>query len=347
MATRADDQVALSVRPAEAGEPWYTWRRALRSYTPAPGRRVFNAYRGDQLLGSALVETREAGPEDPPSSVWDFADSLGAFQGPYFNLDESVPEPVFLHFESMYVRENARRSGVALALTEAVADVGLPTYCQFAAKFLVPVFAGWDADLDEDDRWTKMSERPAGELASNLEFALEGESTPQRLAAGRFTAHVRTRLERCGPAPHVRSVDAPEGEINDEKLYEQEGTPEADVRELDPDDQRWDEDDAEYQLDWLEQRIRFQLAHERSGIVVDQMQQNVIQRVVAGSDQPATVEWTIQGNVEDPGLLEMRAVWRRFLATFDAEWEPSTLTEAIAEIVRDSDYAVEALRVSR
>jgi hypothetical protein len=65
----------------------------------------------------------------------------------------------------------------------------------------------------------------------------------------------------------------------------------------------------------------------------------VLEQPSEGSRAPARYGVTIIGRVEDPPLLMARARWRRYVRTFEEDWSPREVGQALSEAARLSRFA--------
>jgi hypothetical protein len=59
----------------------------------------------------------------------------------------------------------SRHHGIGHELIGRIAAIGLPTFCQFAAPFLPPVFERLTGE-DSDEQWERTIQTPGGALAT-------------------------------------------------------------------------------------------------------------------------------------------------------------------------------------
>jgi GNAT superfamily N-acetyltransferase len=325
------------------GDAWYTWRGSCRHFAAGVGRRVFNATLNGQVVGSALVHLREADDEMDGADLFDFVDNDMAYVwGPYFHDPDGFEETAYLHFESMYVLEDRRRSGIAHALIDAVAGVGLPTYCQFATDFLPPIFERWSAH--EEDGWQATMDTPGGSLESELALASDGLEPESSLSGGSLSAEIELTLYASHVDWRLRGVDSPEGQIKSGVPRRMpEGTPELDRRDHES-SPTWDGEAPDYLPGLTVAELEFQLSEARSGTSAE-LELVDLSEVRVGSDEPVRLRLSAAIEVERPALLTLRAAWRHFLATYDADWRPVTQEDALRAILRGPRHHIERVEL--
>jgi GNAT superfamily N-acetyltransferase len=338
-------ELTVRVQRAAEGERFYTWRGRVRQLFPEDGRLVLNAYLGEELVGSAIVSAHEADEDEQRETAWTLADAQFSPAGPYFGDPDLFPEPCYLHFESLYTRRDLRQRGVAAALIEAIWAIGLPTFAEFRPKWLPDVFERWRVTEENQDEalfWTQ--EGAGGSLGVALSLALDGEV----LEAAPFEAsnfRISFQAQAGGERIVARDADyrapnddeAGNGEDDDVSLHE-EGLIEADRVHVAP--QPWDEDDARWLPKELEEELSFHLREDRSGVALSGVEIEVLAAPSEGSRVPVRYRVTVVGRVEDPPLLLARARWRRYLRTFEEDWMPAEVGEALSEVARLSRFAL-------
>lgn len=347
ISSRAAPTRELVVRRAAPGEQFYTWRGALRSLHPFDGRLVLNAYRGSSLVGSALLISREPGPDDPNSSTWQFMDTIFNGRGPYFGDPDLIDDAAFLHFESLYVRRDSRRQGVSLALCEAIAEIGLPTFCELRPKFLPAVFERYRADAAANEtaawEWTSCGE--GGSIACAMTVAEDGSYSPSGIPVGDLAAEIV--IEHGGPYAFPANVDGLLDDLPDDEGGDALDAGEEGVVELDavnhPGDY-WTEDDS-WVPRWIEEELRFNLALDRSGFELGELRMTTVAQPRPGQQNAARFCARLTGRVENAGRFALRAEYRRYLRTFDADWTADNLESALRELVRPQHSRVESVQV--
>jgi hypothetical protein len=104
--------------------------------------------------------------------------------------------------------------------------------------------------------------------------------------------------------------------------------------------QPWEEDDAKWLPRELEEELSFHLREDRSGVALSAVEIEVLAQPSEGSRAPARYGVTVVGRVEDPPLLLARARWRRYVRTFEEDWSPRDVGQALSEAARLSRFAV-------
>lgn len=349
--TGSTSELTVRVQRAIEGERFYTWRGRVRELFPEDGRLVLNAFLGDELAGSAIVSTHEAGEDEQRETAWTLADAHFSPSGPYFGDPAFFPEPCYLHFESLYTRRDLRQRGVAAALIDAVWAIGLPTFAEFRPKWLPDVFERWEVtEENEDDALFWTQDGAGGSLGIALSLALDGEGFEEpafQPSAFRITFQARTggtRIVAREADYHERrgGEDDEDAEEDDDVSLEEEGLVEGDRVDVAP--SPWEEDDERWLPKELEEELRFHLREERSGVALSGVEIEVLAAPVEGSVESARYGVTILGRLEDPPLLLARARWRRYLRTFDEDWTPSDVGCVLFEAARLSRFAVDHWR---
>lgn len=338
-------ETPLRVQRAAEGERFYTWRGRVRRLFPVDGRLVLNAYLGEELVGSAIVSGHEADEDEQGETAWTLADAGFSPSGPYFGDPDLFAEPCYLHFESLYARRDVRRRGVAAALIEAVSAIGLPTFAEFRPKWLPDVFERWRVTEETEDEallWTQ--EGAGGSLGVVLSLALDGEvleAPPFEPASFRITLRATAGGERSiAREAEYRAPDndGADGDEDDDVSPHEEGLVEDDRVQIAP--QPWDEDDVRWLPRELEEELRFHLREDRSGVALSGVEIEVLAAPSEGSRDPARYGVTLVGRVADPPLLVARARWRRCMRTFEEDWTPVEVGEALSEASWLSRFAV-------
>jgi GNAT superfamily N-acetyltransferase len=335
----------VRVQRAAAGERFYTWRGRVRQLSSEDGRLVLNAYVGEELVGSAIVSAHEADEDEQSETAWTLADARFSPSGPYFGDPDLFAEPCYLHFESLYTRRDLRQRGVAAALIEAVGAIDLPTFAEFRPKWLPRVFERWQVTEENQDEAVLWTEEGAGGcLGVALSLALDGEV----LEAPSFEAskfRITFQAEAGGERIVAREADyrapdeaeADSDEDDDVSLHEEGLVEDARVHVA---PQPWKEDDAKWLPRELEEELSFHLREDRSGVALSAVEIEVLAQPSEGSRAPARYGVTIVGRVEDPPLLLARARWRRYVRTFEEDWSPRDVGQALSEAARLSRFAV-------
>jgi GNAT superfamily N-acetyltransferase len=338
-------ELTVRVQRATEGERFYTWRGRVRQLFPEDGRLVLNAYLGEQLVGSAIVSAHEADEDEQRESAWTLADAHFSPSGPYFGDPDLFPEPCYLHFESLYTRRDLRQRGVAAALIEAVCAIGLPTFAEFRPKWLPDVFERWQVtEESQDEALFRTQEGAGGSLGVALSLALDGElleAPPFGASTFRIGFQAKAGGERMVAREadyHAPADDEADSDEDDDVSLHEEGLVEDDRVHVTP--QPWDEDDARWLPKELEEELRFHLRQDRSGVALSGVEIDVLAAPLEGSREPARYGVTIAGRVEAPPLLQARARWRRYLRTFEEDWMPAEVAEALSEAARLSRLAV-------
>jgi hypothetical protein len=88
------------------------------------------------------------------------------------------------------------------------------------------------------------------------------------------------------------------------------------------------------------QELSFHLREDRSGVALSGVEIEVFAAPSEGSRDPARYRVTIAGRVEAPPPLLARARWRRYMRTFEEEWMPAEVAEALSEAARLSRFAI-------
>jgi hypothetical protein len=241
--------------------------------------------------------------------------------GPYLNERDQFEhiETAHLHFESAYTLRKVRRQGVSRALVAAVAETGLPAWCQFATPFMEAVLDE-ATPKDEWERWERTAERPAGGLATLIEIGEEIE--PEHLRDQPIDLRV---LMEYPPAPRgvaIRSVDQAEGDVEEKETELAEARRESDLQEPPDFVRRWDIDEFDWLIEDVVEEARLALDRSRSGIAISRLDYSALNEVEIGSEEPLRIELRFAGQVEAPALLEARASWRRYLTRFEDPWAP-------------------------
>jgi hypothetical protein len=337
----APDVVVRAARPDEA---FYTWRGRLRTLHEFDCRLVLNAYAADALVGSALLRSRETGPDDP-SSIWTFVDSEFDGRGPYFGDPALIADASYIHLQSVYVRRDHRRRGVSIALCEAIRRIGLPTFCQFRPKFLPGVFERYRADSHENELlafdWTWNGD--GGSLASAMSLAMDDaveSAEPSTFSPGEITAEIG--MADGGPDLEPRDVDGLDVIDDDSLDVGKEGEVEDDVVSYPSDS--WREEDRCWVPRQIEDELRYRLERERSGFSISELRLETVEPLHLGETTVARFRAVFGGAIEDPDLFELRARYRHYLCTFDPTWHPADVPAALREIVRLQYPRVEGVR---
>jgi len=284
-------------------------------------------------------------PREQRETAWTLADAHFSPSGPYFGDPDLFPEPCYLHFESLYTRRDLRQRGVAAALIEAVCAIGLPTFAEFRPKWLPAVFERWRVTEENQDEalfWTQ--EGAGGSRGIALSLALDGEAleaAPFAASHFRITFQAKAGGERVAAREadyHAPADDEADRDGDDDVSLHEEGLVEDDRIQIAP--QPWDEDDARWLPKELEEELRFHLREDRSGVALSGVEIEVLAAPPEGSRDPARYSVIIIGRVEDPPLLLARARWRRYVRTFEEDWIPAEVGEALSEVARLSRFAV-------
>jgi hypothetical protein len=338
-------ELTVRVERATEGERFYTWRGRVRQLFPEDGRLVLNAYLGEELVGSAIVSAHEADEDEQRETAWTLADARFSPSGPYFGDPDLFAEPCYLHFESLYTRRDLRQRRVAAALIEAVCAIGLPTFAEFRPKWLPKVFERWrvtEENQDEGLLWTQ--EGAGGSLGVALSLALDGEvfeAPPFEALSFRITFQAKTGGERIVAREadyHAPDDDGADSDEDDDVSLHEEGLVEDDRVHVAP--QPWDEDDAQWLPRELEEELSFHLREDRSGVALSAVEIEALAEPSEGSRDPARYGVTIVGRVANPPLLLARARWRRYVRTFEEDWTPLDVGQALSETARLSRFAV-------
>jgi GNAT superfamily N-acetyltransferase len=335
----------VRVQRAAAGERFYTWRGRVRQLSSEDGRLVLNAYVGEELVGSAIVSAHEADEDEQSETAWTLADAGSRLRGPTLVIRISSRSPATCTSASLYTRRDLRQRGVAAALIEAVGAIGLPTFAEFRPKWLPRVFERWQVTEENQDEAVLWTEEGAGGcLGVALSLALDGEV----LEAPSFEAskfRITFQAEAGGERIVAREADyrapdeaeADSDEDDDVSLHEEGLVEDARVHVA---PQPWEEDDAKWLPRELEEELSFHLREDRSGVALSAVEIEVLAQPSEGSRAPARYGVTIVGRVEDPPLLLARARWRRYVRTFEEDWSPRDVGQALSEAARLSRFAV-------
>ena len=341
---RGTSDTSVRVQRAAEGERFYTWRGRVRQLFAVDGRLVLNAYLGEELVGTAIVSAHEADEDEQGETAWTLADARFSPSGPYFGDPDLFAEPCYLHFESLYTRRDLRRRGVAAALIESVSGIGLPTFAEFRPKWLPDVFERWRVTEESEEEslfWTQ--EGAGGSLGIALSLALDGEvleAPPFEASSFRISFQAQAGGDRIDALEaDYRAPDDNEanGDEDADVSLDEEGLVEDDRVHIAP--QPWEEEDARWLPRELEEELRFHLREDRSGLALAGVELEVLAAPSEGSRDPARYGVTIVGRVADPPLLLARARWRRYLRTFEEDWTPVEIGEAVSEAARLSRFA--------
>jgi GNAT superfamily N-acetyltransferase len=299
-----------------------------------------NAWRQNWLAGSAHAWSRWAGTE-MHGDLWSFIDQeLAYVYGPYCNERDQFEhiETAYLHFESGYTLQRFRRQGVSRALVAAVAETGLPAWCQFATPFMEAVLDE-ATPKDEQERWEQTAERPAGGLAGLIEIGEDIE--PEHLREQTIDLRILIKYPPAPPGAAIRNMDQADGEVEDEQVQLPETRREPDLREPPDFVRQWDINEFDWLVEDAVEETRLALDRARSGIAISNFDFSVLNDVAFGSEEPLRIELRLAGQIEAPALLEARASWRRYLTRFEEPWDPQTPEQAIAELLRSERFEVE------
>jgi hypothetical protein len=195
---------------------------------------------------------------------------------------------------------------------------------------------------DEALFWTQ--EGAGGSLGVALSLALDGEvleASPAEPSSFRISYQAKTGGERVVAREadyHAPDDDEADSDEDDDVSLREEGLVEDDQVEIAP--QPWDEDDARWLPRELEEELSFPLREDRSGVALSGVEIEVLAAPSEGSRDPTRYNVTIVGRVEDPPLLLARARWRRYVRTFEEDWIPAEVGEALSEVTRLSRFEV-------
>jgi hypothetical protein len=273
--------------------------------------------------------------------LWAFIDEeLPYVYGPYFNDRDQFEhiDTAYLHLESVYTLRKLRRQGVSRALVAAVAEIGLPAWCQFATPFMEPVLDA-ETPKDEQESWERTMERPAGRLAGLVEIGEELE--PEHLRGQQIDLRIVIAYPPARPGARIRSLNQAEGEVDAEDTEFPDGRREPDVHNPPDFVGRWDIEEFDWLIEDVVEEARLALDRSRSGIALSRLDYSSLNEVESGSEEPLRIEVRVAGNIEAPALLEVRASWRRYLTRFENPWGPRTSEEAVAELLRSERFEVE------
>lgn len=142
----------LMVRPARPGERYRTWNYGTRDRSPdaTDGRRVRTRTRGPS--DERVVIVAHEGRRLVGSTIFYFADTMDDEQidiqeivgpghtGPFFAEGDEQWGGHVIVMDSMWVAPDRRRAGIATAMGDLVAQIGLPGWGQFRDPWFAAFF---------------------------------------------------------------------------------------------------------------------------------------------------------------------------------------------------------------